>query len=387
MTDDETIYCDNFSTMFLHPDVAKKMNEFEQNCPGNPSANSHKFSRYANREIEVSREKVAQSIGAKQNEMVFTSGATESDNLAIIGCSLFLKNITGKRTILVSSIEHPAVLESAESLKIHGFNIRKIKCLPSGVIDIDDLKSKLNSDVFLVSVMLVNNELGTIQPIKKVTELVHKIGAIMHTDASQALGKIRINVSDLNVDLMSLSSHKLGGPKGIGGLYIRAGPANFPIQPLCYGGGQESELRPGTLNSSGIVGFAEACAISNASIDEDMARIEKMRDLIEKKLLEKIPLMKINGKDAPRVAGALNFTISGINGDAFIANLKRVAMSTGSACKSGAPSPSHVLLSIGLSRDDAESTVRICLSSRNKSSQIKIIVDEITSIYEKLSKM
>jgi len=375
-------YLDNFSTTKVHAEVSKKISEFELEHYGNPSSTSHSIGRNSSEQVDQARSKISEFIGCKPNEIVFTSGATESDNLAIIGVVNGLQPHTDRKTILISSIEHPAILESAESLISQGYKVEKIDSNEHGIIDIEELKSKLTDDVLLVSVMLVNNELGTIQPIKEISELAHSVQAIMHTDAAQALGKIPVDVGELEVDLMSMSSHKMYGPKGIGALFISGGPLNFPIEPLFFGGGQESELRPGTLNAPGIIGFASACSVAQKTMHESSKSLSIIRDAIETELKKNIPGLKINGHQSPRVPGGSNFTFDGVLGDPFIANLKRVIMSTGSACKSGAPTPSHVLLAIGLSREQAESTVRFCIDTSIKESDIEDIVNDIISAHE-----
>jgi len=378
------IYCDNFSTTFVHSEVINSMNTFMGKNPGSPSSN-HELGRSALQEVEASREYIANFIGAKKSEIIFTSSATESNNLAILGTVEKLKSITDKKTILFSSIEHPAVINPVKKLDEMGYNVVTVNCNQEGLIDINDLESKLNDDVILVSIMLVNNELGTIQPLEKVTKLIRNSGgAIIHTDAAQAVGKIPVDVNSLDVDLMSFSSHKMRGPKGIGGIFIRNGPLNFPINPILLGGEQEHGIRSSTLNVPGIIGFAESCKIAKQSLDSDADRISKMRDKIEFELKEKIQNITINGENSPRIPGGSNFTIKGINGDAMVANLSNVVMSTGSACKSGAPTPSHVLIAIGKTREEADWTVRFCLSTDNSNDEIPIIVSDIVQAYQKI---
>ena len=384
---DSKIYCDNLSTTFVHPEVINAMNSFMEGNPGNPSSN-HDLGRIASEKVEASRGYIANFIGANKNEIIFTSSATESNNLAILGTIDKLKNITDKKTILISSIEHPAVTNPVIILGEKGYNVVTINCNQDGLIDINDLEYKLNDDVILVSIMLVNNELGTIQPLEKITKLIRNSGgAIIHTDAAQAIGKIPLDVNSLDVDLMSFSSHKMCGPKGIGGLFIKNGPLNFPINPILLGGEQEHGIRSSTLNVPGIIGFAESCKIAKQSLDSDADRISKMRDKIEFELKEQIPDITISGENSPRIPGGSNFTIKGINGDALVSHLNDVEMSTGSACKSGAPTPSHVLIAIGKTRDEADCTARFCLSSDNSDDEIPIIVSDIVQAYQKIKSL
>ena len=281
----ETIYADCFSTTPIDNRVVERMHQLYSTTIGNPSSSSHEYGRAANRVVQSSRETVANMINCSKNEIIFTSGATEGNNLVLVGTAKQLAKTSERRTILYSAIEHPAVIEPLQKLRSEGFDVIKIKCKSTGLVDIDDLTEKLDQNVLMVSIMLVNNELGTIQPIQQLSKLVHEAGALIHTDAAQAIGKIPVDVKVLDVDILTGSSHKMYGPTGVGFVFLRGGSNSFPIAPLFHGGGQENEIRPGTLNAIGIAGFAEACNIAMNEMVKERNRLERIRDNIEEKLL------------------------------------------------------------------------------------------------------
>ena len=334
-----TVYIDNFSTAPIFPEVVEAVSSASVDYPANPSSSIHPQGRGAASQVDNAREKISRIINCSPREIVFTSGATESNNIAITGTARALARESSRRTVLVSAMEHSAVLEPAFSLTEEGFNVKRIACGQDGIVDISSLQSNLTEDVMLVSVMMVNNEIGTIQPITEISSLAHSIGAVVHSDCAQALGKVPVDVRSMDVDLMSMSAHKMGGPKGVGALYLRSGPTNFPISPITIGGGHESGLRPGTLNTPGIVGFSEACELSSSISGDVWSELEKLRNEIERGLVQRIPGIRINCQDSPRVPGGSNFTIPGVDAEMMVANLDDIVISTGSACKSGAPSP------------------------------------------------
>ena len=382
------LYIDNFSSAPILKEVAEAVRSSSLDFPANPSSSIHALGRGAADQVSKSRDEISSFIGCSPRELVFTSGATESNNIALMGTAQKLAELTNRRRILVSSIEHPAVLEPASKLDGAGFDVERIKCNEDGTVDLKHMQSLLDEDVLLVSVMLVNNETGTIQPIQKVCEIGHSVGAVVHSDAAQALGKIPVDVKDLGVDLMSMSAHKMGGPRGVGALYVKAGPSNFPISPIMLGGGQEAELRPGTLNTPGIVGFSEACKVASATPSERWGAIESLRDRIEGDLSDSIPGLRVNCLGSPRVPGGSSFSIPGVDAEMLVANLEKVVMSTGSACKSGAPSPSHVLEAIGLSREDSYCTLRFCLGVEvldRAGDPAEIVVSDVLDAVKRIS--
>ncbi len=325
----------------------------------NPSSSIHMGGRKAAQAVETARQRVAASIGAEPTEVVFTSGATESNNLAILGSA---RASSCRRTrILVGAIEHKSVLAPCWSLREQQFEVEIIPVERDGRIDLAVVADMLDGNTFLVSVQAVNNEIGTIQPVSEIVELAHASGALVHCDAAQALGRIGINVGDWGADLLSLSGHKCYGPKGVGALYIRGGAQNAPLASLVYGGGQEFDVRSGTLNVPGIVGLGAAAELAERERWSDSERIGRLRDWFEDQVMSAIPGLDRNGATAARVAGNSSLTLHGVEAEAIIARLRDVHVSTGSACAAGALEPSHVLAAIGLTRSEAYSTLRVGL--------------------------
>ena len=377
------IYLDYNATTPCDPRVVEKMMPFFSEIYGNASNGFHRQGRMAAKAVDMAREQVANLIGAQSNEIVFTSGATESDNLAIIG--LARANINNQRKGIVSSlVEHKAVLNSCKKLTGEGFQTVLLSVSQVGVVSVKQAKEVINEQTLLVSIHLANNEIGTIQPIKEITEIAHRKGALVHCDAAQAAGKISVNVQELEVDLVSISAHKLYGPKGIGALYIRGGIRAIPLEPLLYGGGQEKGIRPGTTNVASIVGFGEASRLVAESLDEESRRIKALRDQMERILLDEVKNIRINAFEANRLPNTSSITFSGIDADALLFNLPKVMMGTGSACNSGAVSQSHVLQAIGLSREDASSTVRASIGRFVSEDEIPLACKYITKAVDKL---
>lgn len=313
--------------------------------------------RKAAQAVETARQQVAAAIGAESHEIAFTSGATESNNLAILGSAR--ASSYGRTRILAGAIEHKSVLAPCRSLRKQGFDVEIIPVARDGQIDLRALTDMLDRCTFLVSVQAVNNEIGTIQPISEICELAHEYGALLHCDAAQALGRIAINAGSSGVDILSLSGHKCYGPKGIGALYVRGGVRNAPLESLVYGGGQEYNVRSGTLNVPGIVGLGVAAELAEGERWSDTGRVKQLRDWFEHQVISAIPTAHRNGAVGARVAGNSSLTLPGIEAEALIARLGDVHCSTGSACAAGALEPSHVLTAIGLTRAESYSTLRI----------------------------
>lgn len=324
---------------------------------GNPSSSIHAAGRKAAEAVETARGAVAALIGASPGEIVFTSGATESNNLAIRGAAM--RAPEGRRKILASAIEHKSVLGPCRQLTKHGYEFQLIPVMGDGLIDLAALVDLVDERTALVSVQAANNEIGTIQPIAEVAQVAHRVGAVMHCDAAQAPGRMPIDVKAWDVDLLSVSAHKVYGPKGVGALYVRGGARTAPLEPLLLGGGQERGLRAGTLNVPGIVGFGRATEVALTELQGDINRQARLRDWFETLILESVSDAHRNGALTRRLPGNSSFVFPGVDAEALIANVPDIAISTGSACTSGAPEPSHVLTAIGLSRDEAYSTVRV----------------------------
>ena len=378
------IYLDYNATTPCDQRVVDKMLPFFNQIYGNPANTFHYQGRKAQSAIEKAREQVASLINADPGEIFFTSGATESNNLAIIGIARFA-NKNQHRKVVTCSIEHKAVLLPYEKLSEQGFEIEILPVDEFGRIDIDDAASAINNQTFLVSIQIANNEIGTIQSVTEISKIAHSHGAWMHTDAAQAVGKIPVNVIELDTDLLSFSGHKIYGPKGIGVLYTRNGRGVIPIKPLQFGGGQEGGIRPGTLNVPGIVGLGEACRIINEELPDERLRITTLRDQLENNLLDHIHELHINGNRNNRLPNTSSLTFPGIEADVFLINLSDVMLSTGSACSSGAIEPSHVLQAIGLNREDAYSTIRASLGRYTTVEEINRASDFIVDKWRQIT--
>jgi cysteine desulfurase len=352
---------------------------------GNPSNGLHIQGRKSAKAVDLAREQSADLIGARPNEIVFTSGATESNNLAILGLARFRQNAMRKR-IVTCVVEHKAVLLPCKKLKEEGFDVVFLPVDKNGRVNLEEARKNINENTLLVSIQGANNEIGTLQPIKELAEIAHQHGAFFHCDAAQTVGKIQVSVDDLRVDLLSMSAHKFYGPKGVGALYVRGGSNSIPMEPIWYGGGQENGLRSGTTNVPGIIGFGETCRLTKSTLIEESIRFQGIRDKIESQITSKIPLSQINGVFAERLPNTTSLTFQGIDADALIYNSSDIMIGTGSACTSGAIEPSHVLTALGLSREDASSTIRISLGRYNTEDEIHIIVKAIQDAWSSLSK-
>lgn len=357
------IYLDYHATTPCDPRVAEVVKESLLHGIGNPSS-PHLIGRLAKKRVDRAREVVARCIGGLAGEITFTGGATESNNLAILGLARANRDgDDGRCRIVTSSIEHKSVVKPADvaSRECENLEHKVIPVTENGIVDLRKARELIDDHTILVSVQAVNNELGTIQPVRELAEIAHGRGAIVHCDAAQALGRIPVDVQEWDVDLLSLSAHKAYGPKGIGMLYTAGGRAKYPVLPLMRGGGQEDGLRPGTLNVPGIEGFAEACAIIFREREQEVDRLRNLRDEFEERVLSSVPGAEVVAGSGPRVATTTNIRFAGIEAEALLARLRDVAISTGSACESGAPEPSHVLEAVGLSRTEAYECVRVAV--------------------------
>ncbi len=352
---------------------------------GNPSSSVHQAGRAAAEAVETARGQVAALIGAEQSEVVFTGGATESNNLGLFG--LVGEAEVSRRRIVTTAIEHKAVLGPCQELMKRGFDVVFIPVDEKGTVDLAAVADAVTEETLLVSIQAANNEIGTIQPVAQVAGLAHAKGALVHCDAAQAVGKVPVDVESWDVDLLSISAHKLYGPKGVGALYVRGGPYALPISPLLVGGGQEKGLRAGTLNVSGIVGLGEACSLCERKLIGESVRIGALRDRFEQALLEAVPEASRNGDLTNRLPGNSSLTFPGIDAEALVVNVPELAISTGSACTSGAPEPSHVLLATSLSREDASSTVRIGVGRFNTEEEMDLAAESLSGAFERLARM
>lgn len=376
------VYLDNNATTPLDPRVAEKMAAFLKEHFGNPSS-LYPIGRKAKEIVTESREAVAGFLGAHRSEITFTGSGTEADNFALNGV---LDANPDKNEIITSAIEHPAVLEMAKYLEKKGIKVSYVPVDETGFIDLDFLRDALTPRTALISIMHANNEIGTIQPIEDVVRIAHDKGVLVHTDAVQTFGKIEVNADKLGVDLLTVSAHKVYGPKGIGALYIRRGTN---IRPFLHGGHQEKGLRAGTENTSGIVGFGEAVRILSEQWKKDKDRIEKLASRFKAGIEERIPKVRFNGHPEKRVKSTLNFAFPGLEAEAILLALatKDIYVSTGSACSEDSDEASHVLLAIGLKPEIARSCIRMSLGRFTTDRDIDTVLNELPGIVEKLRKI
>ncbi|MFI5144954.1 MAG: cysteine desulfurase family protein [Ignavibacteria bacterium] len=381
------IYLDNHSTTRVDPLVFEAMKPFFTEIYGNAASKSHEFGWQAEAAVESSRNRISSYIGAGKNEIIFTSGATESINLALKGTVQHNKRKGTK--IITSPAEHNASIDVCKYLSRRGIEIVFLKVDEYGIIDIEDLRNQLDDKTILVNVMLANNEIGSINPVKEIGELCKAKGVLFHSDCTQAVGKIPVNLIEMNIDLMSFSAHKFYGPKGIGALYIRNKNPKVYIDEQINGGGHERGFRSGTLNVPGIVGFAKALELSVNNMDKESENIRSLRDRLYNGLKEKIdnihfnghPDLSLNGK---RLYNNLNVAFEGVNADSLMMSVKDIAVSSGSACSSASPEPSHVLKAIGLRDDLIKSSIRFGLGRFNTEEEIDYVIDRFSQVVIKL---
>ncbi|MDA0221211.1 MAG: aminotransferase class V-fold PLP-dependent enzyme [Proteobacteria bacterium] len=371
------VYLDNQATTPLDPRVLEKMLPWFTEKFGNPNSTSHGFGREADEAVEHARGQVAAAIGAEAREIVFTSGATESNNLAIKGAALFEKRHRDRRKRVVTlATEHKCVLESVRALEDEGFETVFLPVGRDGLVDMDRLAGAIDDNTLLVSVMAANNEIGVLQPIAEIGALARERGALFHSDAAQAVGKVPLDVEAATIDLMSLSGHKIYGPKGIGVLYVRRRP-RARIEPLFSGGGQERTLRSGTLAPPLVVGIGQACALAAAEREEEAVRLAGLRDRLWHGLEERVGGISLNGDAERRLPGNLNIAIEGIDALKLIEHLPDLALSTGSACTSASVETSYVLRGIGLDDKQAAASVRAAVGRFNTPGEIDFAIDHL----------
>ncbi|RLI98384.1 MAG: cysteine desulfurase NifS [Candidatus Aenigmatarchaeota archaeon] len=376
------VYMDYAATTPVDPRVFKVMRPYFSKKFGN-TMSLHSFGREAKKALEDSRERVAKVINANPSEIIFTSGATESNNLALKGVA-FANKKKGKH-LIVSSIEHHCVLDSARWLEKQGFEITYLKVDKYGLVDLAELEDSIREDTILVSIMHANNEIGTIEPIKEIGKICREKGVYFHTDAAQSFGKVSIDVKKMNVDLLTASSHKIYGPKGVGFLFIREG---VEIEPLLHGGGHEFGLRSSTVNVAGIVGFAEAAEIARKEMKREAERLTKLRRRLERGVL-KIKNSHLNGHPTKRLPNISNFWFDFIEGEALVMYLdqKGIAASTGSACSSESLEPSHVLLAIGLKPHQAQGSLRLSIGRFTTKKEVDYVLKVLPEVVERLRRI
>ena len=372
----KTIYFDHAATTAVAPEVKEAMEPYFCENYGNASS-LYELGYKSKEAINIARVNVAKAINAKPNEIYFTSCGSESDNLAIKGVARAHRQ--NGNHIITSRIEHPAVLNTCRQIEKEGFRVTYLNVDKNGFIDLEELKNSINSKTILVSIMFANNEVGTIEPIKEISRIVHSNDAIFHTDAVQAVGNIKIDVKEMGIDLLSMSAHKFYGPKGVGALYVRDGIDFIQLQ---NGGHQENDKRAGTENVAGIVGLGKAIEIANDNVMHNNGKLLNLRNYCIEQIKNRIPYIRINGDLNSRLPGNINISFLYVNGKDLVKLLakKGICTSSGSACSSGLPQPSHVLLAMGLSEDIASSALRITLGKENTKEDIDYFVDELEKI-------
>ncbi len=381
------IYLDNAASTAVHPDVVKEMLPYFDVQYGNPSS-IHQFGRKAKNAIQKARKQVAALIGAEPNEILFTSGGTESNNTILYGTQKLheMTHVNFKlenNHIITSSIEHEAVLEPCKKLKEMGLKISYIPVDEHGIVDYNDVANSITENTVLISIMFANNEVGTIQPIKEISEICKKYQIPLHTDAVQAVGKVPINVKELGVDALSISSHKINGPKGVGALFIKKG---LIISPEILGGGQENGLRSGTENVASIVGFGKACEITKERLNENISHFQTIHSSMLSKIVKEIPHVKLNGHPEKRISNNIHLTFFGVNGEDLIIKLDEhgIAASTGSACSVHRQKASHVLKAMGFNHEQITGSLRLSFGYMNTLNEVNETVEVLKKVVSEL---
>ena len=376
------IYLDNAASTAVHPEVVKEMLPYFDVQYGNPSS-IHQFGRKAKNAIQKARKQVAALVGAEPDEILFTSGGTESNNTILYGIPKLQGSHLDQNHIITSSIEHEAILQPCKEFENIGIKITYLPIDEHGIVDPDDIANSINLHTVLVSIMLANNEVGTIQPIKEISEICKKYQIPLHTDAVQAVGKMPIDVKELGVDALSVSSHKINGPKGIGALFIKKG---LRIDPQILGGGQENGMRSGTENVASIVGFGKACEIAKERLNENISHLQTLHSSMLSRIAKEIPHVKLNGHPEKRIFNNIHLTFLGVNGEDLIIKLDEhgIAASTGSACSVHTQKASHVLKAMGFNHEQITGSLRISFGYANTLDEINQAVEVLKKVVSEL---
>jgi len=379
------IYMDNHATTRVDPRVVEAMLPYFSEHFGNAASHSHSFGWAAEQAVKVGREQVAKLIGANADEIIFTSGATESDNLAIKGVAETYKE-KGNH-IITAVTEHKAVLDSCKHLEKYGFRVTYLRVQKDGLVDLDDLRRAMDDQTILVTIMAANNETGVLQPIAEIGQLCHKRGALFHTDAAQAVAKIPINVNPQNIDLMSISAHKMYGPKGMGALYVRGKDPTVRLSAIIDGGGHEHGMRSGTLNVPGIVGLGKACAIAAEEMPKEACHLAGLRNRLRDKIMSRLEQVFINGSMEHRLPGNLNLSFANVDGEALMLGFNDIAVSSGAACTSAKMEPSYVLQALGCEDELAQSSIRFGLGRFNTEAEVDYVADRVVETVRSLREL
>jgi cysteine desulfurase len=379
------IYMDNHATTQVDPRVFKAMHPYLTNIFGNSASRNHSFGWEAEEATEKARKQVADLIGATSKEIVFTSGATESDNLALKGVAEMYAE-KGNH-IITAATEHKAILDTCKRLEKEGLRVTYLPVQTNGLIDLDQLRAAITDKTILISIMYANNEIGVLQPVAEIGKIAKERGVLFHTDGTQAAGKIPVNVIQDNIDLMSISAHKMYGPKGVGALYVRRRNPRVQLTAQMDGGGHERGMRSGTLNVPGIVGLGEACAIAKAEMAEESQRLAYLRDKLKDRLLASLDEVYINGTQEHRLPNNLNISFAYVEGESLLMGINDVAVSSGSACTSATLEPSYVLKALGAGDDLAHSSIRFGLGRFNTEEEVDYVAEKVIDVVKKLREL
>jgi cysteine desulfurase len=379
------IYMDNHATTRVDPRVLDAMLPYFSDTFGNAASRNHEFGWVAEQAVEQAREQIAKLIGATSKEIIFTSGATESDNLAIKGVAEMYRE-KGDH-IITQTTEHKAVLDTCKRLEKHGFRVTYLPVQKDGRIDLDDLKRAIDEKTILVSIMHANNEIGVLQPVREIGQLCHERGVLFHTDAVQSAGKVPFNVIEDHIDLASISAHKIYGPKGVGALYVRRKNPRVQLVAQIDGGGHERGMRSGTLNVTGIVGLGKACEIAMHELPEETAKLTQLRDRLKQQILSNLDEVYVNGSMEHRVPGNLNISFAYVEGESLLMGINDIAVSSGSACTSATLEPSYVLKALGTGDDLAHSSIRFGIGRFNTQAEVDYVAKRVVETVKRLREL
>jgi cysteine desulfurase len=379
------VYMDNHATTPVDARVLEAMLPYFSEKFGNAASRSHAFGWTADEAVETARAQVAKLVGAAADEIVFTSGATESDNLAIKGIAEM--NQDKGNHIVTAVTEHKAVLDSCKQLEKYGYQVTYLPVQSDGLIDLDELRRAMNDRTILVSIMAANNETGVLQPIAEIGEICRGRGVLFHTDAAQAVAKVTIDVNRQNIDLMSIAGHKIYGPKGVGALYVRQGEPQMRVSAIIHGGGHEHGMRSGTLNVPGIVGLGKACAIAAEEMPKECCRIAGLRNQLRDRITGALDGVSVNGSMEHRLPGNLNVSFAGVDGESLLTGLGDIAVSSGAACTSAKLEPSYVLKALGIEDDLATSSIRFGLGRFNTEAEVDYVADRVIKTVRSLREL
>jgi cysteine desulfurase len=379
------VYMDNHATTPVDPRVLEAMLPYFTEKFGNASSRNHVYGWVAEEAVAQGREQIAKLVGATSKEIIFTSGATESDNLAIKGVAEMYRE-KGNH-IITAVTEHKAVLDSCKRLEKHGFRVTYLPVMKDGLIDLDDLKRAMDDKTILVTIMAANNEIGVVQPIAEIGKLCHERGVLFHSDATQAVGKMPIDVQEMGIDLMSISAHKMYGPKGVGALYVRRKGPRVQASPIIDGGGHERGMRSGTLNVPGIVGLGKACEICAQEMPEESCRLAGLRNRLKDRIFGALDKVYINGSMEHRLPQNLNVSFAYVEGESLLMGINDVAVSSGSACTSATLEPSYVLKALGTGDEMAHSSIRFGLGRFNTEAEVDYVAERVIETVQRLREL